>query len=103
MNKTVTSQENQSVFDLSIQIYGSIEAAFDLMDDNTAFIADLTTPIQPGSILLSNREAKDAEMAMYYASSSLLPANGITATGVVPPPVFSGDFNNDYNNDYFNS
>ncbi len=103
MKKRVTVLENQNAFDLSIQAYGSIESVFDLMEDNSDKIADLTAPITAGVKLAVDRDPKDTEMVLYYSVNNYLPANGINSPAVLPPPILTGDYNNDYNNDYFNT
>lgn len=101
MRKSVTILENQSLFDLSIQVYGSIESVFDLLLDNPLRAKEITDMLNAGEKLDTNRDPKDLEMVNFYTRNSYLPANGIPARVAGPPIVISsGDYNNDYNNDY---
>ena len=42
LNKIVTIKQNQSIFDLSLQYYGSIENVYDLIQSNSYFDSILT-------------------------------------------------------------
>jgi hypothetical protein len=98
---TLVVQANQSVIDISIQVYGSIEAAFDLMEDNPTVLANITDEIPAGTLLYIPRAPKDKDMVSYYKRNAYLPANAVTIENIDPiDPPTDGDYNNDFNNDF---
>ena len=69
---------NQSLLDIAIQEYGTIEAAFDLALANDLEVTDM---LAPGMTLeLPVSEYEDLEMARYFKSRNIHPATGITET-----------------------
>lgn len=66
---------NQSLLDIAIQEYGTIEAAFDLALANDLEVTDM---LAPGMTLeLPVSEYEDREMARYFKSRNNHPATGI--------------------------
>lgn len=69
-------QENQNIFDISLQEYGSIEKVFDLLEDNNQF--NLTEDISVYKDLKTGREAFKKDIVEYYNSRNLKPATAIS-------------------------
>lgn len=87
----------QTVFDLAIQEYGTIESVFDLIADNPDKTG-LDVNIAPGTMLKAVSPAGDADMLKYYKDRKLKPVSfDDTVAGM------HGDFNDDFNDDYFNN
>ncbi|BFM41739.1 hypothetical protein CFS9_03800 [Flavobacterium sp. CFS9] len=74
--ETIKPQENQNIFDVSIQEYGSIEKVFDLLDDNDRF--NLTEDLSVYEDLKIGREAFKKDIVEYYNTRNLKPATAIT-------------------------
>lgn len=73
------SYERQTVFDLSLQQYGSIEGAFDLMLENPNAIPSLDAIIAPGSKIKSNAAVINKDVQSFYNNEKRHPvslANG---------------------------
>lgn len=74
--ETIKPQENQNIFDLSLQEYGSIEKVFDILEDNEKF--NLTDDISVYTDLKIGREAFKKDIVEYYNSRNLKPATAIS-------------------------
>ncbi len=74
--ETIKPQENQNIFDLSLQEYGSIEKVFDLLEDNDQF--NVTEDLSVYEDLKIGREAFKKDIVEYYNSRKLKPATSIT-------------------------
>ena len=75
--ETIKPQQNQNILDISLQEYGSIEAAFDIFEDNDLY--DFTEDISVYKDLKVGREAFKKDIVEYYKSRNLKPATGLTA------------------------
>jgi len=74
--ETIKPQENQNIFDISLQEYGSIEKVFDILEDNDQF--NLTDDISVYEDLKIGREAFKKDIVEYYNARNLKPATAIT-------------------------
>jgi hypothetical protein len=74
--ETIKPQENQNIFDISLQEYGSIEKVFDILEDNDQF--DLTEDLSVYKELKTGRDAFKKDIVEYYNSRNLNPATAIT-------------------------
>lgn len=74
--ETIKPQENQNIFDLSLQEYGSIEKVFDILEDNDKF--NITEDISVYNDLKIGREAFKKDIVEYYNSRNLKPATALT-------------------------
>ena len=88
----------QSIYDLAIQEYGTVESVFALLNDNADKIPDLNTNLAPGTLLKAISPAGDVDMLRYYKDRKLQP---VSLDDNVPG--MHGDFNDDYNNDFYNN
>ncbi len=74
--ESIKPQENQSIFDIALQKYGSIEGVFDLLDDNVIDRVDNELSVYNELEIISpptRREIKE-----FYISRSILPATDAT-------------------------
>jgi hypothetical protein len=94
--KRIKIDNNQSIWDLAIQYYGSVDGIKQLILDNPTKL-NLETNIIPGTEIIIREE-----MVINKAMVDYLNKKGITcATAVkVASATGSGDFSNDFNNDY---
>lgn len=74
--ETIKPQQNQNIFDISLQEYGSIEKVFDLLEDNEKF--DITDDLCVYEDLKIGREAFKKDIVEYYNSRKLKPATALT-------------------------
>jgi hypothetical protein len=86
--ETIKPQENQNIFDISLQEYGSIEKVFDLLEDNDQF--NITDDISVYEELKIGREAFKKDIVEYYNSRKLKPATSIIAEEEYLLENFSG-------------
>jgi len=77
MNKIVIGN-NQNIFDIALQEFGSIEAVFDILEDNQDIINGITDNIIVGTEFnireISNNENKSIKT--YYKQNKIQPASG---------------------------
>ena len=76
---------NQSLFDIALQVYGSAEAAFTLALENGLTVTDDLTSgeeLQFSQANMSNRRVVD-----FYRINIIKPATGLTNESPVVPPI----------------
>jgi hypothetical protein len=96
MNKKITVQPNQSVYDIAIQEYGSVEGVFLLMQDNPLIITSLDVNLIMGTRLQILSLPLNKEIISYYKDNHIIPVSSIDALSVAGGGDFSIDFNKDY-------
>ena len=96
MNTTVTVLPLQSIFDIALAQFGSIESAFLLLGQNKAYA--LTDFALPGARIFANGEPVDPAVIKLYNETAHQPVSLISYSDL----AVAGDFNNDFNNDYNN-
>jgi hypothetical protein len=77
----MTVLNNQSLFDIAVQMFGNAEAAFDLAVENDSAITDELAP----GMELKTVPAANKQIADYYANRGLKPATAsknIIPTGI---------------------
>lgn len=79
--KTITSQSGQTLFDLSIQELGGIEAVFDLLDANEQLQLDLSVPAGTRVVIPSYFVNK--RIAEHFLSNNISPVSGIGEEAVI--------------------
>jgi len=52
MTKTIYTLSGQTIWDIAVQEYGTLEAVFQLQGDNALVIPDLNTVLTPGTALV---------------------------------------------------
>lgn len=75
--KLVTTLEQQTVFDLALQEYGSAEAVFDLLLDNSTLTLD--TELISGRKLVISRDPSEVNVVNNYIDNSIKPGNAMEA------------------------
>ena len=72
--KIVVVQENQTIYDIALQEYGSVEGIFQIMEDNEVDLETNVTVDQ--EILIDQDQVIDQSVVDYYAKEGILVANG---------------------------
>lgn len=72
---TATVQDRQSVFDVALQYFGSIEAAFLVADRLGIAVTD--APPRGASFAYGPEEVLDPHVAGYYARHGIVPTTAI--------------------------
>lgn len=99
MAKLIIVQPGQTLENLALQYYGSVDAVVDLVWDNRAILVNGFNSDLAGGEQLSIRDTPyDAVMRAAIIKEQVVPASGRT----IPPTVVpdGGDYNNDHNNDH---
>ncbi|MEW5675597.1 hypothetical protein ABGT15_04735 [Flavobacterium enshiense] len=85
---TIRPLQNQNLFDISLQEYGSVENVFDILEDNDIF--DVTKDISVYEDLKVSREVFKKDIVEYYKSRNLKPATSLTEEEAELIDDFSG-------------
>ncbi len=88
-------EEQQSIYDVAIQEYGTVEGVFLLLADNPDVIQSLDSFLNPGDVLEIQDDPEtivDKDVLQFFRNGSIRVLNGEI--------VLPGDFNNDFNIDY---
>jgi hypothetical protein len=97
-NNTVTVLERQSIFDIALQQYGSIEASISLLSQNSDQLNSITTMPLPGTVLKCNGNPLSTSIIKLYNETEQKPVSLISYAEL----AVNGDFNNDFNTDFNN-
>lgn len=90
------AKEGQNLFDIALQLYGSVEATRQLIFDNPQ-IAEANFTVVNGDVFnIDETKIVDynKEIAEYYAQNNYTVTTG---TDLLPFAEFSNDFSNDFN------
>lgn len=94
MSKTVIVLNKQTIYDIAVQEYGSVEGVIQIIKDNAG--VNLQTGLATGQILKITAAPINKAVVNYFTNNNLKPVSGetneITGSG--------GDYNDDENNDY---
>ncbi|MDI9309229.1 MAG: hypothetical protein QM535_03345 [Limnohabitans sp.] len=71
---TIRPIQNQNIFDIALQEYGSIENTFDLLEDNDIY--NLTDELSEYKDLQIGKEAFKKDIVEYFKSRNIKPATG---------------------------
>lgn len=88
-------KEGQSILDIVVQQFGSLDNLADFIDDNPDL--DFNSNLDNGQLVQINADGLgDENVKGFYVRSSR------DSNNADPPEdtAFGGDYNNDYNNDY---
>ena len=88
-------QDNQSVFDIVTQEFGTLEELFTLLNDNDLAV---NAKLTGGQELVVNKINVGDENVKNFVTLQNITMNNDQGEKV--PPLLSGDYNSDYNNDY---
>ncbi len=90
--KTITVLDNQTVQDVAVQYYGSVEGQWWLMTDN-AVINSLTDRLNAGDkLLIRSDSAISRDIVEYFSSRLIAIVAGEAGNG--------GDYDNGFSNDF---
>ncbi len=86
----------QTLWDLAIQCYGSVEGVFALIQDNADQLTSLDDELTPGQVLRVRTAPVDRDMATYYKDNDLHPVSGehILLGGAFNNEAFDEGFDN---------
>jgi len=85
--------EKQSIFDVALKYYGTVDGVFDIIKRNPT--VGLANAIPTGTKLLCEPDTTN-DFANYFKKNSIEPANGDSYVSLPE----NADFNNDFNNDF---
>ncbi|MCD8081865.1 MAG: hypothetical protein LUF04_16160 [Bacteroides sp.] len=71
----VTALNNQSLLDIAVQEFGTLEAVYDLAERNDLAI---TSDLEPGQALDYHPDGVDSKIVAYLAANGVRPATAIT-------------------------
>lgn len=93
---TYTAQEGQNLFDIALQLYGSVEALRQLIFDNPQIATANFTVFAGDIFMIDDTKIVDynKEIAEYYAQNSYIVT---TNEDISPFAEFSDDFSTDFN------
>lgn len=90
-------REGQSMLDLAVQEFGTIDNIFDIIDAAPELNLSLTSELVAGTqIELVTENVGDESIKDFYRRGVLITNNAAPQEG----EALGGDYNNDYNNDY---
>lgn len=78
----ITAADRQSLFDLSLQVCGSIEAVFELAKVNGMSITDA---LAPGGVEYNADGIRDKQVVQHYANNHVIPSTAITEESKIMP------------------
>jgi len=87
--KKIKVLNNQSLFDIAVQEYGTVEAVFELAMANGLGITDELNAGQ--ELVVPESDFTAPEIVEYYKKNGLHPATGSTGVIDTDVPVASGD------------
>lgn len=88
--------KNQSVFDIVVQEFGTLEKMFSFLIDNDFSVNAKLTSGQ--DVIINKVNIGDEDIKNFVVLQNITMNND---QGNKTPPLLSGDFNNDFNNDFF--
>lgn len=86
----IEARRNQTLFDLSLQLYGKAEGAFALATENDTGITDELSPGQ--ALRKADGQEVDSQVQKYYSWSGTEPATAVTGEGQTFEESFSDTF-----------
>ena len=69
-------KSGQSLFDIALQVYGTIEGVFGLLADNPGKLTTLTDETTPGTELVVNGAVLNKYVSDEYTNRGIIPATG---------------------------
>ena len=92
--KTIVVKGRQTLWDIAIQEYGSIEGVEQLIADNPGLV-DYESNLVAGTLLKVKSDAVDKDVVDFFTKNELEPISALDGENNT-----GGDFNNDFNNDF---
>jgi len=92
----MTAENNQNIFDLVLQEFGSLDHVFTMINDN-----DLTfnSKLKSGQKLNINNTGLGDNSVKNFVTLQKVKYNN--DQGIFVPPLVAGDFNSDFNQDFY--
>lgn len=87
MKKVVIAQ-SQTIYDIAIQEYGSVDAVFSLAADNPTVVTNLNDALAPGTTVYIKTPATDPKVLKFFTDNKIQPATG---QNVVRVPLVNAD------------
>ena len=91
-------KEQQTLWDVALQLGGAVEYAAHLVQQNSLPDWEVT----PGQLLQYTAEPINIAVANYYQQRNYIVVSAEPTPAPTEPQPTEGDFNNDFNNDYDN-
>lgn len=98
-NLTYIVIDGQTIYDIAIQFYGSIDGVFLLLQDNPT-LNGLDTILTAGQKLKIKSDAIDADAVEYFKKNNIVPCSEVEDILDFEITPDGGDHNNDFNNDF---
>ena len=95
MNKAATVLDRQSLFDIALGEFGSMEALFSIMTQNKGVLQSATQFPVPGTRLHTNGNVLNANLTGLYTSTGHKPVSLISYSEIL------GDYSDDYSDDFY--
>jgi len=87
--------QNQNIFDIALQEFGTLDQTFTLINDNNL---TFNSKLKANQELVINNEGIGDNNVKNFVTLQKIKYNN--DQGVAVPPLDGGDYNNDYNSDY---
>jgi len=89
-------ENNQNIFDVALQEFGSLEETFKMLSDNNL---TFNSKLQSGQeLIINNAELGDNNVKNFVTLQKITYNND---QGLFVPPLVAGDFNSDFNQDFY--
>lgn len=88
--------KNQSIFDIVVQEFGTLEELFSFLIDNDFSVN--TKLVSAQDVIINKVNIGDEDIKNFITLQNITMNND---QGDKTPPLLSGDYNNDFGNDYF--
>lgn len=95
MRRIVTVNSRQTLYDIALQEFGSVEGVTRLVADNPG--VNLVTPPEPGAKLVVSGDVLNRDVYEHYRVNGIKP---VSLPGGEEGGSSGGDFNDDYNEDF---
>lgn len=92
----MTVDNNQNIFDVVLQEYGTLDNAITLITDNNL---TFNSKLRANQELVINNEGVGDNNVKNFVTLQKIKYNN--DQGVTVPPLDGGDYNSDYSDDYF--
>lgn len=89
-------QNNQNIFDIAMQEFGTLNEVFRMIDDNDLNFNSKLRSSQ--ELVINNEGVGDNNVKNFVILQKVKFTND---QGISVPPLVSGDYSNDYSNDYY--
>lgn len=103
MAERITVEPGQTMENIAVQYYGSVDAVAWLLQDNAEVLPDgFSTQLEGGMNLTIRDDVADPAMLQAIELLRIVPATGGVdpGSGIIPGGPAGPDYNDDYNDDY---